>query len=245
MTRILLSAVAAAALSLLAACGGGDGSEDSAASRTAPAGAADTGGIGGTGVTTKSLVVGGTATPSIGGVGGSGSPAPLIGGVGGSGIKSVRPTQACALQGVSVTIAGARVNADGAATLDSPGWVDVALPAPVRADLLRLGAGEPLPLDFSALPDGTYRQIRLLLVPNDAAAPLADAVIADGQETALAVPAPAQGGLPVATTITVVQGRATASFDGLDVCQAVTGTAGTFALNAAGSGATTQVAATH
>jgi len=245
MTRILLSAVAAAALSLLAACGGGDGSDDSAANRTAPAGAVDTGGIGGSGVTTKSLVVGGTATPSIGGVGGSGSPAPLIGGVGGSGIKSVRPAQACGLQGVSVTIAGARVNADGAAALDSPGWLDVAVPAPVRADLLRLGAGEPLPLDFSALPDGTYRQIRLLLVAGDAAAPLADAVVVDGQESALAVPAAAQGGLPLATTITIAQGQATASFDGLDVCQVVSGTAGTYALNAAGSGATTQVAATH
>jgi len=246
MTRILLSAVAAAALSLLAACGGGDGAEDSsAANRAAPAGTVDTGGIGGSGITTKSIVVGGTATPSIGGVGGSGSPAPMVGGVGGSGIKSVGATQACGLQGVSVTIAGARVNADGAAALDGAGWIDVAVPAPVRADLLRLAAGESLPLDFSALPEGTYRQIRLLLVAGDAAAPLADAVIADGQESPLAVPSAAQGGLPLATTITVAQGRATASFDGLDVCRAVSGTAGTYALNAAGSGATTQVAATY
>jgi hypothetical protein len=245
MTRILLSAVAATTLSLLAACGGGDGPEDSAASRTAPAAVADTGGIGGSGVTTKSLVVGGTATPSTGGIGGSGSPVPLTGGIGGSGIKSVRPTQACGLQGVSVTIAGARVNADGAAALDSPGWVDLAVPTPVRADLLRLGAGEPLPLDFSALPNGTYHQIRLLLVAGDPAAPLADAVITDGQESALAVPTAAQGGVPLAATITVAQGQVTASFDGLDACQAVSGTAGTYALNAAGSGATTQVATTY
>ena len=245
MTRILLSAVAAAALSLLAACGGGDGAEDSAANRAAPAGTADTGGIGGSGVTTKSLVVGGTATPSTGGIGGSGSPTPLTGGIGGSGIKSVRPARACGLQGVAVTIAGARVNADAAAALDSPGWVDVALPAPVRAELLRLGAGEPLPLDFSALPDGTYRQLRLLPVADDAAAPLADAVIADGQVSALAVPTAAQGGLPLAASITVAQGQVTASFGGLDACQVISGTAGTHALNAAGSGATTQVATTY
>ena len=245
MTRIFLSAVAAAALSLLAACGGGDGAEDSAASHTAPASTVDTGGIGGSGVTTKSLVVGGAATPSTGGIGGSGSPVPQTGGIGGSGILSVRSTQACALQGVAVTIAGARVNADGTAAPDGPGWLDVALPAPVRADLLRLGAGETLPLDFSALPEGTYRQIRLLLVAGDAAAPLADAVIADGRESALAVPTAAQGGLPLAATITVAQGQVTASFDALDVCQAVSGTAGTYAFNAAGSGATTQVATTH
>ena len=245
MTRILLSAVATAALSLLAACGGGDGSEDSAANRTAPAAAVDSGGIGGSGVTTKSVVIGGTATPNTGGIGGSGSPAPLTGGIGGSGIKSVRPAQACGLQSVFITIAGARVNADGAAALDSPGWVDVAMPAPVRTDLLRLGAGEAMPLDFSALPDGTYHQIRLLLAAGDAAAPLANAVIADGQETALAVPAAAQGGLPLAATITVAQGQVTASFGGLDACQAISGKAGTYALNAAGSGATTQVATTY
>lgn len=244
MTRILLSAVAATALSLLAACGGGDGAEDSAANRAAPAGG-DTGGIGGSGVTTKSIVVGGTATPSTGGIGGSGGPAPLTGGIGGSGIKSVRPTQACGLQSVSVTIVGVRVNADGAAGLGSPGWVDVAVAAPVRADLLRLGAGEPLPLDFSALPDGTYRQLRLLLVADDAAAPLADAVIVDGQESALAVPTAAQGGLPLAATITVAQGQVTASFDAVDACQAVSGTAGTYALQAAASGATTQAAITY
>jgi hypothetical protein len=245
MTRILLSAVAAAALSLLAACGGGDGSEDSAANRAAPAGAVDTGGIGGSGVTTKSLVVGGTATPNVGGIGGSGSAAPLVGGIGGTGIQSVRPAQACGLQSVAVTIAGARVNADGAAELDSPGWVDVAVAAPVRTDLLRLRAGAALPLDFSALPDGTYRQIRLLLVADDAAAPLANAVIADGQERALAVPTATQGGLPLAVTITVAQGQVTASFGGLDACQAVTGTAGTYAFQAAASGATTQAAATY
>ena len=235
--RILFSAVAVAALSLLTACGGGDASEDSVASRAAPSS------VGGSGVTTQS--VGGTTmpAPAVGGVGGSGSPVPLVGGVGGSGIESVARARGCGLESVSVTVAGARVNADGAAGPDSPGWLDVALPKPERVDLLRLAAGEALPLDFSALPDGTYRQIRLLLVANDAAAPFADAIVAtDLRETALDVPSAAQGGLLLASAITVAQGRATASMVSLDVCRAVSTTGTTVAL---GGSATAQVATAY
>jgi hypothetical protein len=243
-SRILFSAVALAALSLLTACGGGDASEDNAASQ-APTARGDTGGIGGSGLTTLAVRGGGTATPQVGGIGGSGVVAPSVGGIGGSGILSVGATRACGLLSVNVTIAGARVNADGAAGLDSAGWLDVPVAAPVRTDLLKLATGDGLPLDFSALPDGTYRQIRLLLVADDAASPLADSVVtADRQETALAVPAAAQGGLPLASTITVAQGQVAASFGGLDACKAVSSTAGVYALDAASSNAT-QVASAY
>lgn len=241
-SRILFSAVAVAALSLLAACGGGDASEDSAANRAAPASVVDTGGIGGSGILAHTTSVGTTATPAVGGIGGSGTPQPLVGGIGGSGIESVGLSRSCGLANVEVTIAGARVNADGAAGPGDPGWIDVAPAAPVRADLLRLAAGEALPLDLSALPDGTYRQIRLLLVANDAAAPRADAVIgADGQVRALDVRA-LQGGLRLASTITVAQGRPVEATVALDVCQAVSGTGDTLAL---GGGSTSRVATTY
>jgi len=232
-----------AALSLLAACGGGDASEDSAANRAAPASVVDTGGIGGSGILAHTTSVGGTtATPAVGGIGGSGTPQPLVGGIGGSGIESVSPARGCGLANVEVTIAGARVNADGAAGPGDPGWIDVAAAAPVRADLLRLAAGEALPLDLSALPDGTYRQIRLLLVANDAAAPRADAVIgADGQVRALDVQS-VQGGLRLASTITVAQGRPIEVAVALDVCQAVSGMGDTLAL---GGGSTSQVTTTY
>ena len=137
------------------------------------------------------------------------------------------------------------MNADGAADLGSPGWVDVAVAAPVRTDLLKLAAGGALPLDFSSLPDGTYRQIRLLLVADDAAAPLANSVVPAGsQEIALAVPAATDGGLPLAPTIAVAQGQVTASFRSLDVCKAVSSTAGIYALDAVASSAT-QVASAY
>jgi hypothetical protein len=242
-SRILISAVAVAALSLLTACGGGDAPEDNVANRAAPS--ADTGGIGGSGVTTQSVSLGGgtTPAPAVGGIGGSGSPAPLVGGIGGSGIESVNLARGCGLESVDLTIAGARVNADGTAGPDSPGWIDVALAVPVRVDLMRLAAGQTLPLDFSSLPDGTYRQVRLLLVANDAAAPLADAVVAtDRREIALDVSSAAQGGLPLAAAITVAQGQATASVLALDVCKAVSTTGTTVSLV---SGASAQAATAY
>ena len=257
-SRILFSAVAVAALSFLTACGGGDASEDNAANQANPTSVGgiggsglDTqsvGGIGGSGVTAQSVGgIGGSGVDakSVGGIGGSGVDAKSVGGIGGSGIESVAVAQACSLKSVNVTIAGARVNADPIADLGSSGWVEVAVAAPVRTDLLKLAAGGALPLDFSALPDGTYRQIRLLLVADDTDAPLADSVVAaSGQEAALAVPAAAQGGLPMAPTITVAQGQVSASFRGLDVCQAVSSAAGAYALDFVAS-SSTQVASAN
>ena len=250
-SRILFSAVALAALSFLTACGGGDASEDNVANQQQAASvggiggsgltAQSVGGIGGSGVNTQSVGgIGGSGvtTQSVGGIGGSGVTAQSVGGIGGSGIESVNVAQVCSLQSVNVTIAGARVNADAAAGAGSAGWVDVAVAAPVRTDLLKLASGGALPLDFSALPDGTYRQIRLLLVPDDAAAPLADSVVAaSSQEIALAVPTAADGGLPLTPTITVSQGQVSASYAGLDACKAVASTAGIYALDAVASSA--------
>lgn len=254
-SRILFSALAVAALSLLAACGGGDAPDDNVATQAGPASiggsgitSQSVGGIGGSGMTAQSIGgIGGSGVnaQSIGGIGGSGLTTQSIGGIGGSGIESVAVARACGLRSVNVTIAGARVNPDENADLGSGGWVDVAVAAPVRADLLQLAADGALPLDFSTLPDGTYRQIRLLLVADDATTPLASSVVAaDGLESALAVPAAASGGLPLAPTITVAQGQVSASFRGLDVCKAVSGGAGAYALDAVASSAT-QVASAY
>lgn len=204
------------------------------------------GGIGGTGSSTQGIGgIGGSGVDaqSVGGIGGSGIQS--VGGIGGSGIQSVAHVQACGLRSVSVTVAGARVNANGAADLGSEGWIDVALATPVQVDLLQLAAGGALPLDLSALPDGSYRQIRLLVVADDAANPLSDVVVTTaGVLTPLAVPSAAQGGLPMAVSITVAGGQVSASYRDLDVCNAVTTTAGTYALGAVTSG-TTQVASAY
>jgi len=244
----LLTAVALAALSLLTACGGGAAGDDSVAMNS-QASSVNVGGIGGSGVGAASVNVGGiggsgvgAASVSVGGIGGSGvgTASVNVGGIGGSGAgkASVSIAHACSLQSVDVTVAGARVNANGAADLGSPGWVDVAVAAPVRVNLLALASGSALPLDLSALPDGHYGQIRLLLATNDAASPLADDVVAGGLESALSVPSAAQGGLPLAANISVASGQVSASWQGLDVCTAVAANSGTYALDAVTAGST-------
>jgi hypothetical protein len=209
------------------------------------------GGIGGTGAAAQGIGgIGGTgkSAEGIGGIGGTGKSAESVGGIGGSGkagTSSVASTQVCALRSVVVTVAGARVNTNGAADLGSTGWIDVPLAAPVQVDLMQLASGGALPFDLSSLPDGTYRQIRLLLVTDDPANPVADVVVSSaGVQSALAVPTLAQGGLPMAVSIAVAGGQVAASYRNLDVCQAVTTTSGSYALDAVTSGAT-QVASAN
>ena len=189
------------------------------------------GGIGGSGVTAQ----------SVGGIGGSGVVAQGVGGIGGSGIASAASVslRACSLRSVNVTIAGARVNQDATADAGGAGWIDVALASPVRVDLLALSTGATLPLDMTTLPDGSYRQMRLLLVADDASAPLADSIVtADLAELALAVPSAAQGGLPLRATVTVAGGQVSASYANVDACAGVSATGGVYALGGAASGAT-------
>ncbi len=243
--RFLLSAVALATLSLLAACGGGAASDDGVqAQQVGGIGGSGlatqgVGGIGGSGVNAQGIGgIGGSGinSQSIGGIGGSGVTAQAVGGIGGSGMMSVASVQACGVRSVNVTIAGVRVNQDRSAAPDGEGWVEVALAAPVRMDLMTLASGSKLPVDMTTLPAGTYRQVRLQI------ADAGTVVTTAGVETPLAVPAAAQGGLPLDTAITVADGQVAASTQDLDVCSAVTTSGGTSALGAVAQG-TTQVAA--
>ena len=208
------------------------------------------GGIGGSGVTAQGVGgIGGSGLTAqgVGGIGGSGVTAQGVGGIGGSGVASVASVslKSCSLSSINVTIAGARVNQDASADAGGAGWVDIALATPVRVNLLALPAGGTLPLDMTVLPDGTYRQMRLLLVADDANTPLADSVVTPGRvELALSVPTAAQGGLPLAAAITVAGGQVWASYANVDACKSVTATGDTYALGDAASGAT-QVASAY
>jgi hypothetical protein len=256
MTRRTLStAVALATLAFLAACGGGGGADDEPMQPGAAAQGVNVGGIGGTGITTQGVNVGGIGGSGItsqgvnvGGIGGTGitTQGVVVGGIGGSGVATASVSlQACGLRSVNVTIAGARVNADAAAGAGGAGWVDVALAAPVRTDLLALAGGGTLPLDMTTLPDGTYRQVRLLLAPDDANSPLADSIVVAGRgELALAVPGAAQGGLSLPAEITVAGGQVSADYPGVNACGAVAAVDGVYTLGGA-IGAMTQVAAAY
>jgi hypothetical protein len=256
-SRTLFTAVALATLSFLAACGGGDARDDGQVQANGVGGIGGSGitsqgvgGIGGSGVVAQGVGgIGGSGVTSqgVGGIGGSGITAQNVGGIGGSGVASVASVslKACSLRSVNVTIAGARVNQDATADAAGAGWVDVALAAPVRVDLLALAAGGTLPLDMTALPDGSYRQMRLLLVADDANTPLADSIVtADRAELALSVPGAAQGGLPLSATVTVAGGQVSASYANVDACGGVSATGGVYALGGTANGAT-QVASAY
>jgi Domain of unknown function (DUF4382) len=193
------------------------------------------GGIGGSGISTQAIGgIGGSgiSAQSIGGIGGSGVTAQAVGGIGGSGVMSVASTRACGVRSVNVTIAGVRVNQDRSAAADGAGWVEVAAAVPVRMDLMTLASGSKLPVDMTTLATGTWRQVRLQLVDG------ASVVTTAGVETPLAVPGAAQGGLPLDAAITVADGQVAASTQDLDVCNAVTTSAGSYALGAVARGAT-------
>jgi hypothetical protein len=255
-SRTLFAAVALATLSLLTACGGGNADDGQAQ-------ASDVGGIGGSGVATKGVGgiggsgitaqgvggIGGSGVVAqdVGGIGGSGVTAQSVGGIGGSGIATATSVslRACSLRSVNVTIAGARVNQDATADAGGAGWVDVALASPVRVDLLALPAGGTLPLDLTTLPDGRYRQMRLLLVADDANTPLADSIVTSSRaKLALSMPSAAQSGLPLSATVTVAGGQVSASYANVDACAAVSAVGGTYALGGVSSGAT-QVASAY
>jgi hypothetical protein len=242
MTRPLLAATLAL-LSMLTACGGGgaQAEEQTAQARVRTASVDSSsvttpaiGGIGGSGVATPQIggiggsgvvaesVRNGVSKPAIGGIGGSGVATSAIGGIGGSGIAAVSLATACGVTGVDVTIASVRLNQSATADAAGDGWFDVALAAPLHANLLALSSGAALPFDLSALPDGTYSQVRLLLVGNDPTTPLADSLASPaGAESALAVPSAAQGGLRLVATIAVSGGRASGSWTASAVCQAL------------------------
>jgi Domain of unknown function (DUF4382) len=99
---------------------------------------------------------------------------------------SLTDAPACGYDKVFVTIEKVRVHQSSSAGDNDAGWSEIALVAPQRVDLLTLNNGTLLPLGQTELPAGTYTQMRLVLAPNTAANPLANAIMpTGGVETAL------------------------------------------------------------
>jgi len=104
---------------------------------------------------------------------------------------SLTDAPACGYDKVFVTIEKVRVHQSSSAGDNDAGWSEVALVAPQRVDLLTLNNGTLLPLGQTELPAGTYTQMRLVLAPNTAASPLANAIMpTGGAETALTLVSP-------------------------------------------------------
>jgi hypothetical protein len=92
---------------------------------------------------------------------------------------SLADSPACGYDHVFVTVVSYGINAqaDG-----SGAWTDVTLPAPKKIDLLSLTNGALESLGETALPAGTYQQLRLVLQPNAGnSAPFSNSVVPSGQ----------------------------------------------------------------
>jgi hypothetical protein len=111
---------------------------------------------------------------------------------------------ACGYDNVWVTVDKVRVHKSGTAGENDAGWVEMDVSPDKRIDLLTLTNGTLEPLGQMQLEAGTYTQMRLVLVPNSASAPLANAIKpTGGSETALTTPSAQQSGLKMNVNLTL------------------------------------------
>lgn len=133
---------------------------------------------------------------------------------------SLTDAPACGYDKVFVTIEKVRVHQSSSAGDNDAGWSEVALVAPQRVDLLTLNNGTLLPLGQTELPAGTYTQMRLVLAPNTAASPLANAIMpTGGVETALTTPSGQQSGLKMNVNVAVPAGEVADFAIDFDACK--------------------------
>ncbi|HJV68617.1 DUF4382 domain-containing protein [Ideonella sp.] len=153
-----------------------------------------------------------------GGSGGGG------GGIGGTGVMRVSLTDApaCGYDEVNVTIDRIRVNQSADAGDNDAGWTEIVMNPAKRVDLLTLQNGIVEALGETPLPAGKYTQLRLVLVDNSQAQPLANSVIPTGEaETELHTPSGQQSGLKVNMDVDVAEGQAVDVVLDFDACRSV------------------------
>lgn len=155
-----------------------------------------------------------------------------IGGTGGAmGTMRVSMTDApgCDYDHVWVTVDRVRVHRSKSADpADPTGWSEVVVArtgdrARDRIDLLTLRNGVQKELGLTALPAGTYEQMRLVLAANGNSAPFANAVLVSGetQERALDTPSAQQSGLKLNVGVTVPEGQEAHVLLDFDACKSV------------------------
>ena len=136
---------------------------------------------------------------------------------------AVTDAPACGYDHVYVTIDSVKVHQSASAGENDPGWYTIALPGmPKRIDLLDLRNGLLEELGQTALPAGRYTQMRLLLSPNSASLPYANAVTPTGSAlTALTTPSAQQSGLKLNVNIDIEAGKLADFVLDFDACKSV------------------------
>ena len=152
-----------------------------------------------------------------GGIGGTGSAGEL-----GTLNVSLTDAPACGYDAVNVTIEKVRVHQSGSANDGDSGWSEVVLNPAKRVNLLNLTNGVLETLGQTSLPTGKYTQLRLVLVDNGGATPLANSVVpTGGTETALDTPSATQSGLKMNVDIDVAADKIADVVIDFDACKSV------------------------
>jgi len=151
------------------------------------------------------------------------------GGIGGTGSNDMgtlhvvmTDAPACGYDAVNITVDRVRVHQSSSAVDGDTGWSEIVLSPARRINLLSLANGALEDLGQTALPAGTYTQLRLVLAVNDAAHPLANSVIpSGGSETALTTPSAQQSGIKLNVNIDVAADKVADVALDFDACKSV------------------------
>jgi hypothetical protein len=126
----------------------------------------------------------------------------------------------CGYDNVWVTVDKVRVHKSATAGENDAGWVEMDVSPDKRVDLLTLTNGTLEPLGQMQLEAGTYTQMRLVLAPNSASAPLANAIRpTGGSETPLTTPSGQQSGLKMNVNLTLEPDTAADFAIDFDACK--------------------------
>ncbi|MEP6607865.1 MAG: DUF4382 domain-containing protein [Burkholderiaceae bacterium] len=129
---------------------------------------------------------------------------------------------ACGYDQVNVTVDKVRVHQSATAADSDNGWSEIVLTPAKRVNLLNLTNGVLEELGTTALPAGTYTQLRLVLSNNSAATPLANSVVpTSGAETALETPSAQQSGLKMNADIKVASNQVADFVLDFDACKSI------------------------
>jgi len=151
------------------------------------------------------------------------------GGIGGTGSNDMgtlhvvmTDAPACGYDAVNITVDRVRVHQSSSAVDGDTGWSEIVLSPAKRINLLSLANGVLEDLGQTALPAGTYTQLRLVLAANDAAHPLANSVVpSGGSETALTTPSAQQSGIKLNVNIAVAADKVADVALDFDACKSV------------------------
>lgn len=131
---------------------------------------------------------------------------------------------ACGYESVNVTVERVRVHQSSGAADNAAGWSEIVLAQPKTIDLLDLTNGALEELGQTALPAGTYTQLRLVLAANNGNAANANWIELSsnpGTRVPLTTPSGQQSGLKLNVNMTV-QPNQTADFViDFDACKSV------------------------